>query len=95
MRNDHNESGLHAAVRPVLGGILLLAASTQPSHAYVDPGTGSMLLQMAIAGIAGALFFFRQLRMQFTSWFRRTVLGRADERPVGTPVSGSTSNDAD
>jgi hypothetical protein len=28
--------------------------------AYVDPGTGSMLLQLLIAGIAGALFYFRK-----------------------------------
>jgi hypothetical protein len=58
---------------------LLLIAATQPSQAYVDPGTGSMLVQMAIAGIAGALFYFRQLRMQFVSWFRRAVLGRPDD----------------
>ena len=48
-------------------GVLILAASSQPAYAYIDPGTGSMLIQMAIAGIAGALFFFRQLRMQFRS----------------------------
>lgn len=60
----------------------LAIASVQPASAYVDPGTGSMLVQMAIAGIAGAMFYFRELRMQLASWFRRTILGRAEPAPV-------------
>ena len=61
---------------------VLAVTSVQPALAYVDPGTGSMLVQMAIAGLAGALFYFRELRMQFAGWFRRTILGRADPAPV-------------
>jgi len=56
----------------------LVVASVQPAVAYVDPGTGSMLVQMALAGIAGAMFYFRELRLQLVSWFRRAVLRRAD-----------------
>ncbi len=26
-----------------------------PAHAYLDPGTGSMLLQLLLGGVAGAL----------------------------------------
>ena len=73
-------------------GVLILAASAQPAYAYVDPGTGSMLIQMAIAGIAGALFFFRQLRMQFSSWFRRTVLGQAEPRDQTGQVQSSAKD---
>lgn len=32
----------------------LLALST-PAHAYIDPGTGGMLLQLLLGGAAGAL----------------------------------------
>lgn len=52
----------------------LSVATTSPAMAYVDPGTGSMMVQMAIAGIAGAMFYFRQLRMAAATWFRRVVL---------------------
>ena len=31
----------------------------QPAHAYLDPGTGSMLLQGLLAGIAGAVVVLR------------------------------------
>ena len=71
---------------------LLLAVSSQPAYAYIDPGTGSMLIQMAIAGIAGALFFFRQLRMQFVSWFRRAVLGRAASEDQASPLQSSAKD---
>lgn len=42
--------------------ILLLAlfvASAHPAHAYLDPGSGSYILQMALAGGLGALFVFK------------------------------------
>ena len=39
---------------------VLVVASVTPAMAYIDPGTGSMVVQMALAGIAGALFYFRQ-----------------------------------
>jgi hypothetical protein len=53
---------------------VLSVASVSPALAYIDPGTGSMLVQMTVAGIAGALFYFRQLRMAAADWFRRVVL---------------------
>jgi hypothetical protein len=36
--------------------ILLLLASTGIAHAYVDPGTGSYVIQLLIAGLAGIAF---------------------------------------
>jgi hypothetical protein len=37
----------------------LLLFSTQDAHAYLDPGTGSMILQGLIGGIAGGMFAIR------------------------------------
>ena len=55
--------------------ILLLAASTKPAHAYLDPGSGSYIIQLIIAGGVGALFtvktFWLQIKNFFTSLFRR------------------------
>ena len=39
--------------------IFLLGTWTSNAHAYLDPGTGSMLVQGLIAAIAGAVFFLR------------------------------------
>jgi hypothetical protein len=70
----------------------LFFASVSPAMAYVDPGTGSMLVQMAIAGIAGAMFYFRQLRMAAAAWFRRVVLRKAAAEGAYAP---DRSGDAD
>lgn len=37
---------------------------SQTVYAYIDPGTGSYIFQLAIAGILGSLFFIK------TSWRR-------------------------
>jgi hypothetical protein len=62
----------------------LAVASVSPAMAYIDPGTGSMLVQMALAGVAGALFYFRQLRLAAVDWFRRVILRQA---PAAEPTS--------
>lgn len=38
--------------------------------AYIDPGTGSLILQMIVAGIVGALAFFRGAIFKFFGFFR-------------------------
>ena len=55
--------------------ILLLTVSTKPAHAYLDPGSGSYIIQLIIAGGVGALFtvktFWLQIKNFFTSLFRQ------------------------
>jgi hypothetical protein len=63
-------------------------ASAGPAAAYIDPGTGSMLLQMIGAGIAGAIFYFRELRMKLLSLFTRRGATAAEDGadpPSGGP----------
>jgi hypothetical protein len=38
---------------------------------YLDAGTGSMLVQMAVAGVAGAAVFFKVYWAKVTKLFRR------------------------
>jgi len=57
----------------------LLLLSTQNAYAYLDPGTGSMILQGLIGGIAGGMFAIRLYWGKLKSRF-----GRA-------PTSGSAS----
>ncbi len=37
----------------VIGSALLFLGFVQPAHAYLDPGSGSLLLQMILGGLAG------------------------------------------
>ena len=45
----------------VLPVILLLLALPQIGSAYVDPGSGAMLWQVAAASILGSLFYLRKI----------------------------------
>lgn len=42
--------------RSAVFALLLLIASTPAAHAYVDPGTGSYVIQLLIAALAGIAF---------------------------------------
>jgi hypothetical protein len=58
--------------------IILLACAVfllaeRPALAYVDPGTGSMLLQTALAGIIGLGLVLRRLRGSIVSFVKRLV----------------------
>lgn len=77
--NSSNLGSNRSLFRQAVAVTVILLASASPSHAYVDPGTGSMLLQLGIAAIASVMFYFRHLRMQVTDWFRRVVLRRESE----------------
>lgn len=41
------------------------------AYAYIDPGTGSLVLQAVIAGGVTALVFIRRVRDKIFSLFRR------------------------
>jgi len=48
-----------------LGTILWTASGAAPAFAYLDPGTGSMMLQLLLGGVAGAMvvgkIYFRKV----------------------------------
>jgi hypothetical protein len=46
-------------------GILLPARA----HAYIDGGTGAMLFQLLIGGLAASLFFIRQFWAKIKTFF--------------------------
>ncbi|MBN8550174.1 MAG: hypothetical protein J0M12_12725 [Deltaproteobacteria bacterium] len=43
----------------------------QPAHAYLDPGTGSVILQVVMAGILGALFTAKTWWRNVKAFFSR------------------------
>jgi len=59
---------------------LALALAARPAYAYLDPASGSMMLQLVLGGLAGAAvtlkLFWRKLRNRMT--------GRRDA-PAGPP----------
>jgi len=53
----------------VLAGLVFLPTLTE--HPYLDPGSGSFILQMLIAGAAGAVFILRNQIARFFGFFHR------------------------
>lgn len=42
-----------------LTGFVAMLSLSAPAHAYIDPATGSIVLQAAIGAVAGATLFLR------------------------------------
>jgi hypothetical protein len=64
-------SGLVAATALALATVV-----EPPAHAYLDPASGSMLLQLVLGGVAGAAVAVKLI------WHRIRGLGRRDtQRP--------------
>jgi len=47
----------------------------QPFLLYIDPGSGSYLIQMIIAGVLGVAFFFKNIVFAVKHFFHR-IFGR-------------------
>jgi hypothetical protein len=54
-----------------LVGTLAMLSVAAPAHAYLDPGTGSIILQATIGAIAGATLFARTWIYKVKSLFTR------------------------
>jgi hypothetical protein len=59
---------------------LFLMGPYIPKQLYLDPGSGSFILQLLLASIFGALFVVKAFREKIKSLFRRLV-GKKDQNP--------------
>jgi len=50
-----------------------------PSYSYLDPGTGSIILQALLAAIAAIGVFFTQLKMKFLILIRKIFKKKKDK----------------
>jgi hypothetical protein len=48
---------------------MLVILSVTPAHAYIDPGSGSMLLQLLLGGVAGLLLALKIFWRSILSFF--------------------------
>lgn len=74
------------AIALLVAGIVLMAA---PAYAYVDPGTGGMLIQLVTGGVAGLLVVMRLYWSQIRGLFaRRSPAERTRDplQPHATPA---------
>ncbi len=59
--------------------ILAIAASVPvTAHAYLDPGTGSLILQLILGGLAGLLTIVKLYWSRITGFFSRQPVTEID-----------------
>lgn len=69
----------------ILLTMLYFGFFTSRAEAYLDPGTGSFIIQMIVAGVAGSLFLLK------TYWqkLKNRLFGKNDEENHQTKASDS------
>ncbi len=72
------------SVAVILSAVIISSAT--PAHAYVDPGTGSLLLQSIIGGIVGGMFIIR------TYWARFRAFLSGQRGDVSTEEAAPVAN---
>lgn len=62
---------MHSKTLISLAGFIAMLSVSAPAHAYLDPATGSIILQAVIGAIAGATLFLRTSLYKVKSFFVR------------------------
>ena len=66
--------------------VCAILVSSGTAHAYIDPGTGSYILQIVIAGLVGAAFTLKLFWRRIQIFFSRSSSkknGRGEDEPTG------------
>ena len=50
--------------------VILGLSFAQPAHAYLDPASGGLLLQAAVAGLLAGMFTLKMYWVKVQDWFR-------------------------
>ncbi len=74
---------MNVASTIALTAILVLTAA--PAYAYIDPGTGGMLLQLVTGGVAGLLILARLYWKRVQGLFRSDG-GSSRDQPSAKPT---------
>lgn len=69
----------------LLCGVFSLSV-VKPAHAYIDPGTGSFLFQLIIAGALGGLFFIKSI-VRSVKLHLSTIFGKKKVKESSTTES--------
>jgi hypothetical protein len=89
VRDDTMPSTPSAPRRPItrtaFASLAVVIVGISPASAYIDPGTGSMLLQLLAAGVVGTVFYLRRWGAVITAWLFGRQGREGDERTEDPP----------
>ena len=67
-------------LKPVVLAAGFMIVLVTPAHAYIDPGTGTIIVQAIVGSLVAATLFWRQLREKVVSFFRNWTGSKARRR---------------
>jgi hypothetical protein len=67
--------------------VLACVLYAQPAAAYLDPASGSLIIQAVLAGIAGLLVFLRMFWHRIVTMIRRDAPPQETSEPETDPPS--------
>jgi hypothetical protein len=73
--------------------LLCAVLSSLPAHAYLDPGTGSFVLQMLFAAVIGALFAIKSYWYRLKAFVLK-LLGRTEDDSESERPESCENDDA-
>lgn len=62
--------------------VVLIVCAVEPAYAYLDPGTGSILLQAVLATVAGALVSLKLYGQKIRIFFKRMFARSPESSPA-------------
>jgi hypothetical protein len=71
--------------------ILFLVMFMGEAQAYIDPGSGSLLIQIVIAAICGSLFAIKMFWQRIKGFFYGLFAGKGDKDSKTTGNDGSNN----
>jgi len=61
---------------------------------YIDPGSGSYLVQVIVAAVLGVVFFFRNIGRFFKTawWYTKSLFTGSKKNPVSSDQQGGQND---
>ena len=78
-------NALTSCVPLIIAGVLL--STTREASAYLDPGSGSYLFQILIAGLTATVFFFSSIKKKTLQLCRLITGSPKPQQPEIRPAS--------
>jgi hypothetical protein len=92
-----NSKMLRRCLRPgstCLVGVGALVAMCRPAYAYVDPGTGGLIVQLLLGGVAGAAVIAKLYWEKLTGLFKRKPPRAPDSEQQRQAINQNQPQDA-
>ena len=74
-KNRHISNRICPSVACLLFGFLFIILTAGDAHAYLNPGTGSFIFQLALAAFLGGLLTVRLYWNRVRAFFKRLFTG--------------------